>query len=81
MTPAALRATLAQLGWTRGHMAGLLGCSSSLVDRWCSGELALSEPLAAWLELCVKRQPPPPEHWKTKRGRPKKNVPTGAELS
>lgn len=50
----------AQLGWSKAHMAGVLGVTADTYSRWCTGafEPSLTAVRAALLLLVVKRACP-----------------------
>ena len=63
MDAAELQTCLKTLGWSNRALAKRLGVPKSWVDRRVWGEVALEEPLGAWLEqlaLLVVLYPPPP---------------------
>lgn len=55
MTPATLAATLAELHWTTGDLAALLGCHRDRVRNWIREDVTYHVPpdVAAWLERRV----------------------------
>jgi hypothetical protein len=66
MTPAALKATLATLGWTIRGLARLLGRPEGTVGNWTREGYSVPDDVAEWLERRVAahtamlRNDPPP---------------------
>jgi hypothetical protein len=66
MTPTDFRAALATLHWTQRGLAGILGCSESLVRCWASGSIPVPSEVAAWLRalLWFHARHPAPTGWR-----------------
>lgn len=50
MTPAALRAVLARLGWTQMQLADHIGVDHNTVSRWALGHARITERTARQIE-------------------------------
>ena len=50
MTPAALKSTLATLGWSARQLGTMLGMSERSPGNWLLGRSAVPPEVAAWLE-------------------------------
>jgi len=70
MTPAEFTAALDVLGWSRRHLVELLGCDTTLANRWASGRARVPTKIAQWLTRRVKdlQRDPPPEgpNWRVR---------------
>jgi ribosome-binding protein aMBF1 (putative translation factor) len=58
MTPQRLAEILQSLGWSQRGLARTVGWNERTVRRWCSGEYAVPNDVAAWLEGIAKEAPP-----------------------
>lgn len=66
MTGARFAALREQTGWTRRHLARLLGCNESLVRRWETGGAPVPSRVGDWLVKvahAIGQWPAPPD-WK-----------------
>lgn len=66
MTPAALRSTLAALGWSSRHLARLLSLAERSPWNWLAGRSPVPHDVAAWLarrladhHRTMQNDPPP----------------------
>lgn len=62
MTPDRFRQCLGALRWSHNDLAGLLDVDTRQVRRWASGDHAVPERIAAWLETLARiheANPPP----------------------
>ena len=59
----------------------MVGSSTQLSRKWGNGERGIPEPVAEWLEACVRIRlehpfPPPPRYWRTRWSRRGIGTPT-----
>lgn len=68
MSPTAFTEALAQIGWTKRHLAGLLQCDTNLPTRWERGSAPVPPVIALWLmrlDAAHVRNPVPVE-WRSR---------------
>jgi hypothetical protein len=49
MTPYEFTEALDTIGWSKKHLARILGCDSNMPTRWARGEARIPDGLAVWL--------------------------------
>jgi hypothetical protein len=54
MSPDRFRACLDLLNWSGRGLAAILGVDERQVRRWASGQYAIPEPVADWLETLAR---------------------------
>jgi hypothetical protein len=75
MTGPDFAAALDALGWSRRHLANLLGCDHDIPTRWASGRAVVPPEIARWLRVLRDSHAllPPPKGWR------RRQVPRAAE--